>query len=156
VGHKLKLFENLPGPLGLLYLQNYHHLDPRGTQVSQMQWPPQVLPESTQLYLQLSRCHCMMDELLYSRPRQGSKLFCGDTINLHLCMNHVVDITTRYGLDVPGIEFWWGHDFLHPPSSALGPTQPPIKCVLGLFPGRKGVGAWRLSVTPHLAPRLKK
>ena len=156
MGHKIKLFETLPGPLGLLYLQGYHHLDPKGTQVSQVQKPPQLFSESAQLYLQSSRCHCMLDELLYSWPRQGSKLFCGDTINLHLCMDHVVDIATRYGLDGPGIELWLGRDFPHPSSPAVGPTQPPIKWVTGLFPRRNAVGAWRWSATPNLAPRLKK
>jgi len=141
VGHKIKVSETLPGQLGLLYLQDYHHLDPKGTQVSQMQWPPQLFSESAQLYLQSSRCHCMTDELLYAWPRQGYKLYCGDTINLHLCIDHVVDIATRYGLDGPGIEFGWGRDFPHPSNLALGPIQPPIKWVLGLFPGRKAVGA---------------
>jgi hypothetical protein len=38
-----------------------------------------------------------------------------------------VGIVTRYGLDVPGIESWWGRDFLQPSRPALGPTQPPIQ-----------------------------
>ena len=51
-----------------------------------------------------------------------------------------VGIATRYGLDGPGIECRWGRDFPHPSRPALGPTQPPIQRVPGLFPGRKAAG----------------
>jgi hypothetical protein len=44
-------------------------------------------------------------------------------------------IATRYGLDGPGIESRWGGDFSQPSRPALGPTQPPIQWVPGLFPG---------------------
>ena len=37
-----------------------------------------------------------------------------------------VGVATRYGLDGPGIESWWGRDFPHPSRPTLGPTQPPI------------------------------
>jgi len=50
-----------------------------------------------------------------------------------------VSIATRYGLDGPGIESWWGRDFPHPSRPALGPTQPPIHWVPGLF-GVKWLG----------------
>ena len=46
-----------------------------------------------------------------------------------------VCIATCYGLDGPGIESWWGQDFLHPSRPALGPTQRPIEWVLCLFRG---------------------
>jgi hypothetical protein len=53
-----------------------------------------------------------------------------------------VGIATRYGLDGPEIESRWGRDFQHPSRPALGPTQPPIQWVPGLFPGGKAAGAW--------------
>jgi hypothetical protein len=53
-----------------------------------------------------------------------------------------VGIATRYGLDGPGIESWWGRDFSQRSRPALGPTQPPIQWVPGLFPGGKAAGAW--------------
>jgi len=54
-----------------------------------------------------------------------------------------VGIATRYGLEGPGIESRCGRNFPHPTRPALGPTQPPIKWVQGLFPGGKAAGAWR-------------
>jgi hypothetical protein len=44
-------------------------------------------------------------------------------------------IATRYGLDGPGIESRWGRDFPHPSRPTLGPTQPPIQWVPGLYRG---------------------
>ena len=46
-----------------------------------------------------------------------------------------VGITTRYGLDGPGIESLWGRDFLPLSRPALGPTQLPIQWVLILSRG---------------------
>jgi hypothetical protein len=62
-----------------------------------------------------------------------------------------VGIANRYGIDGPGIESRWGRDFLHPSRPALGPTQPPIQLVSGLFPGGKATGAWRWPFTPSSA-----
>jgi hypothetical protein len=44
-----------------------------------------------------------------------------------------VGIATRYGLDGPGIECRRGLDFPHPSRPVLGPTQPPIQWVPGLY-----------------------
>ena len=46
-----------------------------------------------------------------------------------------VGIATRYELDGPGIESRWGRDFLYPSRPPLGPTQPPIQWLSGLFGG---------------------
>ena len=52
-----------------------------------------------------------------------------------------VGIATRCEFDGPGIESRWGRDFPHPPIPALGPTQPLIQWVMGLFSRGKTAGA---------------
>ena len=44
------------------------------------------------------------------------------TLLVYCGLGSVVGITTGYGLDGPGIESWWGPDFLHLSRPALGPT----------------------------------
>jgi hypothetical protein len=53
----------------------------------------------------------------------------------------VVGRAAGYGLDGPGIESLWRRDFPHLSRPSLGPTQPSVQRVLGLFqvkerPGR--------------------
>jgi hypothetical protein len=66
------------------------------------------------------------------------------------CWDSSVGIATRYELDGPGIESRWGRDFPQPSRPALGPTQPPIQWLPGLFPRDKAAGAWSWTPTPIL------
>ena len=61
----------------------------------------------------------------------------------------VVSIPTCYGLDSAEIESRLGRDFPHPSRPDLGPNQPPIKWVSGLFSG--GKVAWRDVDHPSLS-----
>jgi hypothetical protein len=51
----------------------------------------------------------------------------------------------------PGIESRWWRDFMDLSRLALGPTQPPVQLVPGLFPGVKAGGEWRRPSTPPSA-----
>jgi len=54
----------------------------------------------------------------------------------------MVSIVTCYRLDGPGMEPWWGQDFLHLSGQALGPTQPPVQWTLCLFPTVLAARMW--------------
>jgi hypothetical protein len=53
-----------------------------------------------------------------------------------------VGIEIRYGLESQGIKSRWGRDFPHPSRPALGPTQPPVQWVPGLY-RVNAAGSWR-------------
>jgi len=59
----------------------------------------------------------------------------------------VVGIMTGYGLDGPGIEFWWGARFSAPLQT--GPGAHPVSCTMGTesFPGVKSGRS--VTLTPH-------
>ena len=61
-----------------------------------------------------------------------------------------VGIATHYGLDGQGIEYQWRRNFPNSYRTALGPTQPPLQWVPGLFAGDKATGAWRWPLNPTL------
>jgi hypothetical protein len=66
-----------------------------------------------------------------------------------------VGIATRYGLDGPGIESRWERDFSQPSRPAMGPTQPSVQWVPGLFSGvmRPGRG---VDHPPSSSTRVKE
>ena len=73
-----------------------------------------------------------------SKRSKNSRLF--KIFNCIPCSNgggrdSSVSTATRYGLDGPEIESWWGRDFSHLSRPTLGPRQPPIQWVPGLSRG---------------------
>ena len=59
--------------------------------------------------------------------------------SLIVCPDSAVCIATRYGLDGSGIQT---PDFPHPSRTVMGPTQPSLQWVTGLFAGSTAPGAW--------------
>ena len=66
-----------------------------------------------------------------------------------------VGIATDYGLDGQGIESRWGRDFSHLFKLALGPTQPPVRSVPGLYRGKERPGH-EADTSPLLVPWSRK
>ena len=62
--------------------------------------------------------------------------------------NSSVDTATSFGLDGPRIETRRVQGFPHPSIPVLGPIQPRIPWVPGLFPGTKAAGGWYQTHTP--------
>jgi len=69
--------------------------------------------------------------------------------------NNSVGIATRYGLDGPGIESWWGERFSAPVHTDPGAHSASYTMGTGSFSGVKRAGRG-VDQTPHLSPRLKK
>ena len=65
-------------------------------------------------------------------------------------------IATGFGMGGPGIESRWGRDFPHLSRPALGPTQPPVKWVPGLYWGVKSGRGVTLTPHPLLVPLVMK
>jgi len=63
------------------------------------------------------------------------------SFNYHWGWDSVVGIATRYELDGPGIESWWGRDFLHPPDRPWGPISL-LYDGYWVFHRGKAEGAW--------------
>ena len=66
-----------------------------------------------------------------------------------------VGIATDYGLDGPG-SYPGGDEIFCPSRPALGPTQPPVKWVLGLISGVKSGRNVTLTLHPLLVPWSRK
>jgi hypothetical protein len=66
-----------------------------------------------------------------------------------------VSTATRYGLDSPGIEFWWEARYSAPVQTGPGAHPASYTMGTGSFPGVKR--PWRgVDHPPYLPPRLKK
>ena len=57
---------------------------------------------------------------------QYSTVHCNESF-IECGPGSAVSIVTRYGLDGPGIEFWWARGFPHPSRPTLWPTKPPVQ-----------------------------
>jgi hypothetical protein len=70
-------------------------------------------------------------------------------------LDNSVCIATRYGLEGPGIESWWGKIFRIYPDRLRGPPSVPYNGYR-VFPGGKGGRGVMLTTHPLLVPRLRK
>jgi hypothetical protein len=80
----------------------------------------------------------------------GDKKLCSSSL-VKVGRDSSVGIATRCLLNGPGIESRRRPDFPQSSRLALGPTQPHIQWVPGLFLGGKAAGAWRWPPTPSSA-----
>jgi hypothetical protein len=87
-------------------------------------------------------CSVQVDDLRWADPPSKESYLKYTYSYINVGRDSAVGIATCYGLDGPRIESRWGRDFSQPSRPALGPTQPPIQWVPGLFPGGKAAGAW--------------
>jgi hypothetical protein len=64
------------------------------------------------------------------------------TFGIVTCVDQhsIIVIATCYSLDSPGIESWWEWEYLHLSRPVLGPNQPAVQCVPGLFPRPSQLG----------------
>jgi hypothetical protein len=63
--------------------------------------------------------------------------------NLFESRDSSVGIATRYGLDGPGIESWWGARFIAPVQTGPGAHPASYTMGTGVFPRGKTPGTWR-------------
>jgi hypothetical protein len=89
-------------------------------------------------------------DIMYNSPAFVS--VCRIARGKHPSTDHQnASLILSMGLDFTGSNPGRGRDFPHPCRPGVGPTQPPIQWVPGLFPGGKAVGAWRWPPTPSSA-----
>ena len=100
---------------GIAWLWIWGHHAPTESSVTIYQLKRCNVTENFNILKKNTSCAILLLLLLYRGARDSS-----------------VGITTRYGLDGPGIESRWGRDFPHPSRPALGPIQPPIQWVPSL------------------------
>ena len=135
LGH-MKLTINF---LGVLSLQKYYRLPPQCL-LSQ----PALLPHIRTLYYSNSSFLVTFFNLPINDHILPPPTTVISTIYILISgQDSSVGTATRYGLDGPGIESCWGRDSPQPSRPDLGPTQPPIQWVPGIFPGGKAAEAWR-------------
>ena len=79
---------------------------------------------------------------VFYNPVRSWTLF-GVTVCVCMGRDSAVCIATRYELDGPGIESWWGARFSAPVQAGPGTYPASYTMGTGSFPGDKAAGAWR-------------